>query len=104
MSEGFRRGSTPTNIFNVNIDLTGATVFVTYSQNNKVVIEKTGNDLTVSSDKIETTLSQTDTLALQSGRTEIQIRYVMSNGTADASNIIVVDAQRILKDGVITHV
>ena len=104
MSEGFRRGSTPTNVFNVNIDLTGATVFITYSQNNKVVIEKTGSDVTIESDKLTTTLSQTDTLALQSGRTEIQIRYVMSNGTADASNIIVVDAQRILKDGVITYV
>lgn len=101
---GFRRGSTPTNVFNVNIDLTGATVFVSYSQNNKVIVEKTGADVTIESDKITVALSQTDTLSFQNGRTEIQIRYVMSNGEADASNIIAVDAQRILKDGVITYV
>lgn len=100
---GFRRGSTPTNVFNVNVDLTGATVFVSYSQNNKVIVEKTGADVTIESDKITVELSQTDTLSFQNGRTEIQIRYVMSDGTADASNIIAVDAQRILKDGVITY-
>lgn len=100
---GFRRGTTPTNVFNLNVDLTGATVYVSYSQHNKVVIEKTGNDLTVSSDKIETTLTQAETLALKEGFVEIQIRYIDSDGMADASNIIHVDAQRILKDGVITY-
>lgn len=100
---GFRRGSTPTNVFNVNVDLTGATVFVSYSQFNKVVIEKTGAALTVTSTSVETTLTQAETLALQDGFVEIQIRYIDSDGTADASNIIHVDAGRILKDGVITY-
>jgi len=29
--EGWRRGSTPVNTFKVNVDLTGATVFITYA-------------------------------------------------------------------------
>ena len=104
---GFRRGSTPTNTFNCNVDLSSATVFVTYAQNNKVIGEKTGAVLTVTAtttgSTVELELSQTDTLAFQKGLVEVQIRYVMSDGTADASNIIRVDAERILKDGVISY-
>lgn len=32
MNCSWRRGSTPTNTFNVNIDLTDATVYITYCQ------------------------------------------------------------------------
>ena len=42
-----RRGSTPTNVFDVDIDLRDATVFVTYEQFGNIVLEKTGEDLTV---------------------------------------------------------
>jgi len=35
------------------------------------------------------------------GMVEVQIRYVFPNGQADASNIMRVPAERILKDGVI---
>lgn len=43
---GYRRGSTPTNTFDVDIDLTGATVFITYTQNNTTVLEKSGDGVT----------------------------------------------------------
>lgn len=100
----WRRGSTPTNTFSVNIDLTDATVYVSYWQRGKVIIEKTGDDLAITEDRIVVSLSQKDTLALQTGEVEIQIRYVMPDGTADASNIIKVNSERILKDGEITYV
>ena len=103
--EGWRRGSTPTNIFNVNIDLTGATIYVTYSQGGRVIIEKTGNQLEVTSHTVSVLLSQEDTLKLDDDQmVEIQIRYVRENGMADASNIIVASAGRILKDGKIQYV
>ena len=95
-----RRGTTPTNTFEVDRDLTGATIYITYSQDGKVIFEKTGSDLTVTEDKITCTLSQEDTLALKSGRVEIQIRYIQA-GVADASDIIDTSVGRILKDGVI---
>jgi hypothetical protein len=96
-----RRGSTPTNTFNVDINLTGATVFVSYEQDGIVVIEKTGSDLTITPDQVSLTLSQEDTLAFRPGEVMIQLRYVFPNGVADASNIIRAQFERIIKDGVI---
>lgn len=97
-----RRGSTPTNTFEVDIDLTGATVYVSYEQQGKTVIEKTGNALTISPDKIVLQLSQEETLSLKPGDVLIQLRYVFPTGAADASNIIRTTAERIIKDGVIS--
>lgn len=96
-----RRGSTPTNTFTVEIDLTGATLFVSYEQNGRVVLEKTGDDLTVTAKSITLELTQEDTLSFVPGEVLIQIRYVFPNGAADASNIIRTSFERIIKDGVI---
>lgn len=99
-----RRGSTPVNTFNVPMDLSGATVYISYEQNNRVVIEKTNPDLTFSSVEgyqITLRLSQEDTLKFRSGPVLIQIRYVFPDGTADASNLIHTTFERIIKDGVI---
>lgn len=98
-----KRGTTPTNTFKTNIDLTGATVFLTYSQRGRVVLEKTGDDLEISADAIVTRLTQKDTLgfdALQ--KVSIQIRYVFPDGTAGASNIMTASVGEILKDGEIS--
>ncbi len=99
-----RRGTTPTNTFAVDIDLTGATIYVSYEQDGKVIIEKTGSDVTVTEDSLTVTLSQADTLKFHPGRVCVQIRYVDQMGTADASNIMETTAERILKDGEISHV
>ena len=96
-----RRGSTPTNTFTVDIDLRGATIYVSYEQYSHVVIEKTGSDLTVTATSITLELSQEDTLKFQPGKVLIQIRYVFPNGQADASNIIKTTFERIIHDGVI---
>ena len=98
-----KRGTTPTNTFKTNIDLTGATVFLTYSQRGRVVLEKTGDDLEISAEAVVTRLTQKDTLgfdALQ--KVSIQIRYVFPDGTAGASNIMTVTVGEILKDGEIS--
>ena len=100
----WRRGSTPTNTFTVNVDLRDATVFVTYYQSGKVLVEKTGEDLSITSSTVELTLTQEDTLKFGTGEVSVQLRYVMQDGTADASNIITVSSERILKDGEITYV
>ena len=98
-----KRGTTPTNTFKTNIDLTGATVFLTYSQRGRVVLEKTGDDLEISAEAIVTRLTQKNTLgfdALQ--KVSIQIRYVFPDGTAGASNIMTASVGEILKDGEIS--
>ena len=95
-----RRGTTPINTFKTNIDLTGATVFVTYSQSGRGIFEKSGEALEISSDAVVTQLSQKDTLKLKATQqVNIQIRYVFPDGTAGASNIMTVDVGEILKDG-----
>ena len=98
-----KRGTTPTNTFKTNIDLTGATVFLTYSQRGRVVLEKTGDDLEISAEAVVTRLTLKDTLgfdALQ--KVSIQIRYVFPDGTAGASNIMTASVGEILKDGEIS--
>ena len=98
-----KRGTTPTNTFKTNIDLTGATVFLTYSQRGRVVLEKTGDDLEISAEAVVTRLTQKDTLgfdALQ--KVSIQIRHVFPDGTAGASNIMTASVGEILKDGEIS--
>lgn len=96
-----KRGSTPVNTFDVDIDLTGATVYITYVQNGKVVVEKSGGDVTITADTLSCTLTQEETLAFANGDVEIQIGYVFPDGTADRSDIIRTKAERILHEGVI---
>lgn len=69
-----RRGTTPTHYFKTKVDLTGATeMFITYAQEDKKVVEKTINDITIEPDQLTVTLSQTDTLAFSTiGEVEIQ--------------------------------
>lgn len=106
-----RRGTTPINTFTLDLDLSEATVFISYEQRGRVVIEKTGEDLSFGSvvhDEdvsytITVELTQEDTLALVPGKVDIQIRAVYANGSAIASNIVSANAERILKDGVIEY-
>ena len=96
------RGTTPLNIFNVDVDLTTAEViYITYKQNNNVVIEKSIGDIAVTDKTLTVRLTQDETLQLAEREVEIQIRARFPNGTAIASNIIKTTASRVLKDGVI---
>lgn len=98
-----KRGTTPVNTFRTNIDLTSATVFLTYSQRGRVILEKTGEDLTISEDAVVTRLTQRDTLGFDAvQKVSIQIRYVFPDGTAGASNIMTAEVGEILKDGEIS--
>lgn len=99
----WRRGSTPTNIFNVNVDLRGSRLYITYAQNGKIIVEKTNENITVEERKVTTRLTQEETLRFKTGPVRVQIRYVKVDGTADASNIIETKAEEILKDGEITY-
>lgn len=99
----WRRGSTPTNIFNVNIDLRGAVVYITYKQNGEIVVEKSGDDVVVEETYVSTKLTQKETLRFTDGVVRIQIRYVRESGQADASNILETRAEEILKDGEIVY-
>lgn len=101
-----KRGTTPIHTFKTSIDLSGATVFVSYAQSGRVVVEKTGTDLDVTSESVTVRLSQKDTLKFNASchLVHMQIRCVFSDGTADASDIMTADIADVLKDGEISYV
>lgn len=97
------RGTTPTLEFIIPFD-TGqlAEAFVTLSQNEVVVIDKALEECQCDANKLSVLLTQEETLKLQCDcMTEIQIRAKTLEGEAIASQIIKVNTERILKDGVI---
>lgn len=98
-----RRGTTPTLIFNVDMDLTSAEeLFITFRQDDRTIVEKTKDECVVETDKITMYLTQEDTLAFSSAsRIRVQIRARFDNGDAFASNIVDVRTREILKEGVI---
>lgn len=97
-----RRGTTPTHIFNTDVDLSSATVmYVTYQQYGRTVIEKTLDDgIELFEDHIEVPITQEETLAIRpDAQVQIQIRVGFNDGSRLASNIMRVCAHDILKDG-----
>ena len=97
------RGTTPTNVFNVNVDLRDVEdILITYSQKGKPVINKTIDDVEITEESLTVTLTQTETLKLDHVYdVQIQIRALFDDGTAIASDIISVDVGAILYEGVI---
>lgn len=96
-----RRGTTPTHYFDTSIDLTPAEViWLTYEQDECIVMNKTKEDLEVTPEQICVTLTQKETLAFKErGAVKIQARVRFPNEKAVASNIITTDVERILKGG-----
>ena len=98
-----RRGTTPTHTFTVDVDLTQATaLYITYKQNDKVVVEKSIEDCTITAETVTVELSQAESLKFNASSNlpvEIQIRAKFVDGTAIASNIMESDVGRILKGG-----
>lgn len=98
-----QRGTTATNLFNVDADLTDASeIYVSYAQSGRVMIEKTLSDgvSVVSDEEISVALSQADTLTLNEHfPVKIQIRAKFPSGSAIASVVITTDVGEILKEG-----
>ena len=95
-----QRGTTPTNIFRTDVDLTNASVlFITYKQHGKVVLEKSIDDVKIQKNIVSVYLSQKDTLLFTEGIVTIQIRAKFSDGSVIASSLIRTNAREILKEG-----
>lgn len=97
------RGTTPTLEFTLpfSTELL-AEAYVTLSQNRTVVVDKPLDECERNGNILSVKLKQEETLLLDSEcKTEIQIRARTHEGEALASDIITVNTDRILKDGVI---
>lgn len=98
------RGTTPKLDFRIPMDVSNIKVlYVTFSQNEKIILDKELSDFSVSDSNIlSLTLTQDDTLAFKHNLpVELQVRCRLRDGTALASKIIRTNVNKILKDGVI---
>ena len=98
-----RRGTTPTNIFETDTDLTEAeAIYITYQQGGVILFEKTIEDIEVNPTDIRIHLTQEETLMFQSSKkVYMQIRAKFGDDSAIASQIMTASVDDILKGGVI---
>lgn len=96
------RGTTPTVVMTLpeDIDLSGATVaYLSFGQNGSDVFDLPIDRLTLVDNVCTATLTQAETLQLQSGtKTQIQLRW-KDGSTAYGTNIVKVLTNAILKEG-----
>lgn len=96
-----RRGTTPTITIMTDIDLSEASnLFVTFKQGDRIVFEKTLDDVVVTENTVVCELTQEDTLALKDSTVRFQIRATIG-GAKVASNIMTAQVSEILKGGAI---
>lgn len=101
------RGTTPKHLFS---ELPFAAddvkqIWITYFQNGKDVLTKDITSVELTDDPESETstaavqLSQQDTLLFTGGSATIQLRVLLNDDTALASNEVVIDVGRIIKNG-----
>ncbi len=97
------RGTTPRLEFTLPFDVSQIEKsYITFMQDNTIVLDKTFDDCEAVENMLIVNLTQEETLKLKAGKVvEMQIRVRTISGDALASNIIRVNAERILRDGVI---
>lgn len=97
------RGTTPKMDFVLPFDVDSiAESYITFVQNNNIVFDKSFSECESHENTLTLRLTQEETLKLSDGNAvEIQIRVRTKSGEAMASNIIRVNTERILRDGVI---
>ena len=95
------RGSTPTCLFDVNLDLRQATkVLVTFKQGDLIVFEKDLPDVTVTETQVQVKLTQADTLKLDADKkVQMQIRAKFANGDTFPSDVMETTVEELLRDG-----
>lgn len=93
--------TTPTLKFTLPFDTgTIAAGYITIAQGKKNVIDKPLSDWTCSGEEVTVKLTQKETMLLSpDANVEIQMRIRLNDGTALASRIFNLTAERVLKDG-----
>ena len=102
-----RQGTTPEYTLTVSgYDLTDKTVYVTVRSRGRI-ITKTGDDLAMAYSDGATSivfgLTQQETLYLDLGQAEVQVRFIDVNGDAKATDIKPITVERVLQPGVIAY-
>ena len=99
------RGTTPDYVLTVNADLTDKAVYVTISQAG-VKVTLTNEDMTIVGGETSTIairLTQRQTLGLRAGAASVQVRFVDSEGYAQATEIKTLTVSPVLLERVIAY-
>lgn len=99
------RGTTPTHVF-TDLPVSReeiSNLWICYSQNGKEVFSvNLVETMFIADNALELTLSQMQTLSLEKGRAEIQMRILLTDGTALASEAVSLPVKEISREGVIS--
>ena len=98
------RASTPTHYFTIPEEFVNQIdkLLITYSQNDKIVLEKTEQDVDFDSNMVYYTLKQEETnLFREDEIVEIQLRIKTIHGNVIATNIYKIPCKRVLNDEVL---
>lgn len=103
MADKTIRGTTPDITFNLPFDVsTINNVEVYFAQNDELLLEKGYDDCTMSDSTLVVPLTQEDTLKFDfEEKLQIQVRFMFTDGSVDATDIVKGKVGQILKDGVI---
>lgn len=101
-----RRGSTSATTLTVpeSLDLTAAkAVYVTFAQGSKLLTKKSGDPgLEIEAHTVRVQMTQQETLDFAVGPVEIQLRWLMPDGTADGTEVAKVYNKGVLLPEVIS--
>lgn len=97
------RGTTPDIIATLTgVDLSDVVVLYVTLQQGSVVVEKNLDEVIIDGSEIHVTLTQEETLSFTANtEVKMQVRGLMSDGRAFATNIRTATVKPILKEGVI---
>ena len=96
----FTRGTTALHEFYTELPTDGlTTLYITYVQNDEVIVEKKLSDTTLEEGKISVTLSQAETLSFVAGRAKCQIRLKYGSDAVFATDEVACIVKDVLKEG-----
>lgn len=101
------RATTPKHIFVFDTDINPASysrILITYSQNNKIIMEKEKDDLTIENNTVWFRMTQEDTNRFRAGNdcpVQVQVRVLTVAGEALASEKRTLTVQDVLNDEVL---
>lgn len=97
------RGTTPTQTFSLpeGVEATSlAKLVVTYKQGNTIKLEKHKDDGTITDNKFSVPLTQQDTLALEEGEVQVQLKAKTAGGQVLVGQIINLPVKPVLNEEV----
>ncbi|MFA6719735.1 MAG: hypothetical protein WCS15_11685 [Prevotella sp.] len=97
------RGTTPTFTFTLSVDTSVLSeIWFTFSQDREELLTRDMSECDLDGTTITFTMNQNETLLFHDGTVEMQVRALFTDGTAGASEIVKMQASRILRGGVIS--